>query len=1798
MATSITPQGPMDAYLRKQSQPPPAYGSAAFMSDGAINPSVRPSGYTSSLWETAVGNIRQKLPSDIDSSNPAAILQQVVTEADERKEESKTKEHKVKLPGKSGKEIKLRDIYGSILSCAKRFRDVGDIAIQASPPQAALPWAIVRLCLTAAFNEHEFYGVMMQGLEMVSSIVTHYIVIERLFVGEVSDHAQAVRNSLLALYAAVLDFLVEALKYFPSLRKEEDKTIKHYFRKGADKAKRTFMSSDVSSQAEVKRLLNQVSKSKDDVDSDSNHAYASMNLQAINRSDKFQDIISKQLDALGVAQNDKDRRLDALLTEFEKPLESIENKVAEMYESMEQSREEAHVREVLDWLSPVALDNKRRAYHQSLRNTTLPSSGTWLLQDPIFVRWHRSAKSSVAWLRGISGTGKTSLMSIVVNYLQSRSTNAERLAFFYISPAEDFGAKTDPDEILRNLTRQLSHIAGSSELEVAIKQRFEQVASATDQPLKPTKDECINMILDLSISYPIYIVIDGLDDPMDGDSNNQIRSSMNDFIQALRQVLLRSSSPVKLFFSTLSDSSAEKRLRTSFGKPYENEEDLLHELYVMEVNADSNHKDIEYFIDDQVKRRIKSNDLLEGKVDESLKTKISQRLLQRSNGNFSFVSVLMDRICDESMSKTMVLEEIENSPGISDIYERSVNEIRNSSKPRTQATAKAALRWLLCLQDTLYIPAFLEAVNIEGGIDELTPNNLHSACRLLIKKAQIKPDDDRSEYFEFTDPFVKEYLNNHPEFTATDCHLTAADRCLKMMIRASFTSARPKDGGRISFHWYAKRFWAYHYQNIDFSIKSEDKALEQARLKNFAQVRESLRKFVIQGKKTSQAFTRWLKEIPDLVTGLEKQDNLSHQMRSLQASADIPLHAICVFGFADLIGAHHKDFRLDQRNAYGQTALSLAIENNHPETAKSLLTADPGLANEFNVEAVRQLIDQVFEPAICYASPLQAAAVLGSVDMVEMLIESGAKTDLVAGYYGNILQAACLQGHTELVQYLLEERDMDPNTQGGFHGNSLQAASASGHVEIVDALIDRGACALTPGGHYGSAVIAAARASSQEVVNRILSVLDEDEIIGVVNQRSAEYGTPLEQAACQNNIELVDLLIGNHADIKALGSSESVNAQKDSSALAVAAWGVHKRIVSILCNIDAEADLSYSDGDFHLLHQAAQHNMMDLAELCLERECNINMTTTGGIKYHPDQRKMTPLAIACAEGHVQLVELFLTRGARIQYPGDNLPLLCLVASRGHTEVVRLIIEEHKSRHSNDPKSTQDLFDRRIPGSEDAAIHVSARVGAREVAATLLQHGASWLTTKMKVGLLQNATWEGRPGVVNVLLEHLKQSPKLDLLKEINAQDVNGKSALIDAAQRGRGNIFSKLLDHGADYKVKENKGNSVLHFLVWGNHHEMTKSLLAVWEKEDPAAKQAWLDHQNSSGITGLQDALIRRHHQVVRILLDAGARVTPCGARNFIWRIRVKKETKIEEVQEAIAAFGDHKEELTKYLNIQNGDNGFSLLHEAACENRIDVVQLALDHGADVTTTEVYSSKKPDSLHFSTPLHHVVCRNYPDIVNLLLSHASQHCDKGTLSRFVNFRNDLGKTALIDGAERNRVDFVKLLLSKPYSADWSIIDNNQQNALHWCVWRHHMPTIEILLKQASGADGEDLMASSPIGQKRFAAFLNQQNTPGSSPLFDATWQNHEDIARMLLYNYHAEYEIYDQHGDSILHRAVQRDHDQLLKPYLEYMSKDKDQGKFRRVLHHKNKSMNRTVLEALEARGRKGWADYVRGFGS
>ncbi|KAE9376195.1 hypothetical protein N431DRAFT_404374 [Stipitochalara longipes BDJ] len=109
------------------------------------------------------------------------------------------------------------------------------------------------------------------------------------------------------------------------------------------------------------------------------------------------------------------------------------------------------------------------------------------------------------------------------------------------------------------------------------------------------------------------------------------------------------------------------------------------------------------------------------------------------------------------------------------------------------------------------------------------------------------------------------------------------------------------------------------------------------------------------------------------------------------------------------------------------------------------------------------------------------------VDILQLLIGSGAEINAQAGYHGNALQLAASYGRKEILQLLIDS-GAEINAQGGAYGNALQAAAAYGQKENLQLLIDRGAEINAQGGLYGNALQAAITNDKSEIVELLLSL--------------------------------------------------------------------------------------------------------------------------------------------------------------------------------------------------------------------------------------------------------------------------------------------------------------------------------------------------------------------------------------------------------------------------------------------------------------------------------------------------------------------------------------------------------------------------------------------------------------------------------------------------------------------------------------------------------------------------------------
>lgn len=92
------------------------------------------------LWQKAIRGAKLQLPQglDLDTTDRSSTLHAIANLAEERRTESEGS--KKTLNFRNGKQVAIRDIWGSFIHWVQKFQTIGDIAIQADAGYASLPW--------------------------------------------------------------------------------------------------------------------------------------------------------------------------------------------------------------------------------------------------------------------------------------------------------------------------------------------------------------------------------------------------------------------------------------------------------------------------------------------------------------------------------------------------------------------------------------------------------------------------------------------------------------------------------------------------------------------------------------------------------------------------------------------------------------------------------------------------------------------------------------------------------------------------------------------------------------------------------------------------------------------------------------------------------------------------------------------------------------------------------------------------------------------------------------------------------------------------------------------------------------------------------------------------------------------------------------------------------------------------------------------------------------------------------------------------------------------------------------------------------------------------------------------------------------------------------------------------------------------------------------------------------------------------------------------------------------------------
>ncbi|EFO87528.1 hypothetical protein CRE_19589 [Caenorhabditis remanei] len=364
------------------------------------------------------------------------------------------------------------------------------------------------------------------------------------------------------------------------------------------------------------------------------------------------------------------------------------------------------------------------------------------------------------------------------------------------------------------------------------------------------------------------------------------------------------------------------------------------------------------------------------------------------------------------------------------------------------------------------------------------------------------------------------------------------------------------------------------------------------------------------------------------------------------------------------------------------------------------------------------------------------------------------------------------------------------------------------------------------------------------------------------------------------------------------------------------------------------------------------HSEGDGAERAKARSNAIDKST--------DTTLETPLTIACANGHRDIVELLLKEGANIEHRDKKgFSPLIIAATAGHASVVEVLLKNHAAIEAQSDRT------------KDTALSLACSGGRKDVVELLLSHGANKEHRNVSdYTPLSLASSGGYIDIVNMLLSSGS---------EINSRTGSklGISPLMLASMNGHKEATKVLLEKGSDINAQiETNRNTALTLASFQGRTEVVKLLLQY---------HANVEHRAKTGLTPLMECATGGYVEVGTLLIEAGA--DPNASP-----VQATKDTAL-----TIAA--------------EKGNDKFVemlLDHDAAIDARnkkgCSALWLACNNG-HLSTAEVLITKGADPDTFDnrkiSPMMAAFRKGHIEMVTFMVGHAKQFPNETDLSRAV-----------------------------------------------------------------------------------------------------------------------------------------------------------------------------------------------------
>ncbi|KAK2036581.1 hypothetical protein LZ31DRAFT_615046 [Colletotrichum somersetense] len=145
-------------------------------------------------------------------------------------------------------------------------------------------------------------------------------------------------------------------------------------------------------------------------------------------------------------QLEVERKMKEVLESMKESLASIGSTTAEMKTQIDIMSSNNHLQKIREWLSPPDTSTN----YNLARERRHKGTGLWLLESAAFKEWENGSRKHL-WLHGMPGSGKTVLVTTVLDYLARKDALATPEFFFDFSDT----SKQKTEDMCRSLAFQL-----------------------------------------------------------------------------------------------------------------------------------------------------------------------------------------------------------------------------------------------------------------------------------------------------------------------------------------------------------------------------------------------------------------------------------------------------------------------------------------------------------------------------------------------------------------------------------------------------------------------------------------------------------------------------------------------------------------------------------------------------------------------------------------------------------------------------------------------------------------------------------------------------------------------------------------------------------------------------------------------------------------------------------------------------------------------------------------------------------------------------------------------------------------------------------------------------------------------------------------------------------------------------------------------------------------------------------------------------------------------------------------------